>query len=155
MVQTAITVPCRVCGVPLPPGTPGDHEDTCLGCLQRIAADRVGRLVANGIPGWETLARMLFGEEAADSASDPAGLRETARAVTKCVLGRYETGQCLPTGQCPLSTTVEDIEYGCVSWRLLVRGVPLLTGGVCGRGEFVLCEDGCAAVFHLLGMEPA
>ena len=25
------TATCRVCGVPLPPGVPGDHEDICQG----------------------------------------------------------------------------------------------------------------------------
>ena len=81
------TIPCRICGVSLLPGTPNDREDTCLGCRQHIAAGRMKRLLNGGISGWETLARMIFGDEAVGSAGDPASLREVARAIAKCMSG--------------------------------------------------------------------
>ncbi len=87
MVQTAITVPCRVRGVPLPPGASDDREDTCLGCQQHITAGRMKRLLAGGVPGWDMMAHILFGGEAVGSAGDPAGLREVARAIAKCTSG--------------------------------------------------------------------
>jgi hypothetical protein len=76
---------CRVCGVPLLPGTPNDREDTCPGCQQCITAGRMKRLLAGGVPGWEKLAHILFGDEVIGSAGDPASLREVARVIAKCM----------------------------------------------------------------------
>jgi len=35
------TASCRVCDVPLPPGTAGDHSDTCAGCRGTIHRSRL------------------------------------------------------------------------------------------------------------------
>jgi hypothetical protein len=75
------TVPCRVCGVSLLPGTPNDHEDICLGCQQCITAGRMKRLFAGGVSGWETLMHILFGDESVGSAGDPADLWEVTRTA--------------------------------------------------------------------------